>query len=153
MIIQVTTVSALATAIGIAINNYRRQRQSRRREQILIQGLHRANIAQPVRNRHLVSVRQSEMEGLLENVRTAADVLLVALDAEKQAWAKACAAPANAPLLFEEWSASRRADEQEHEAYNLAVQEYREFVQSLAPPLRAQAAKRGDVVMICLANS
>jgi hypothetical protein len=134
MMIQVTTVSALATAIGLALNNYRRRRQSRHREHIL--------------NRHLVSVKQSEMEGLLENVRIAADVLLAALDAEKQEWANVCAAPVNDPLVFEEWSASRRADEEAHQAYNLAVQEYREFVQSLAPPLRAQATKRADTAMI-----
>jgi hypothetical protein len=148
MMIQVTTVSALATAIGIALSNYRRSRQSRHREQILIQGLHQANISQAVPNRHLVSVRQSEMEGLLENVRIAADGLLAAFAAEKEASVKLSAAPENNPALFEEWSASRRADEQAHEDYDLAIQEYREFIQSLAPPLRAKAAKRADTVMI-----
>jgi hypothetical protein len=148
MIIQVTTVSALSTAVGIALQNYRRRRQSRRREDILVQGLHRANISNPVMNRHLVSARQSEMEGLLENVRAAADVLLAALAAEKQAGGKVCEASADDPSLFAEWSSSRRADERAQEAYDLAVQEYREFVQSLAPPLRGAAAKRGYTVMI-----
>jgi hypothetical protein len=148
MMIQVTTVSALATAIGIALNDYRRGRQSSRCEHLLIQGLHRAKIAQPVLNRHMVSVKQTEMEGLLENMRTAADVLLEALAAEKQAVDRVREGPANDPTLFGQWAASRRTDERAHDAYNQAVQEYREFVQSLAPPLRAEACKRGYAMMI-----
>jgi hypothetical protein len=148
MMIQATTVSALATAIGIALNNYRRRRQSRRREHVLIQGLHRANITRPVVNRRLVSMRQSEMEGLLERVSTTADILLEALAAEKLAVDRVREGPANDLFLFEEWQACRRADERAHDAYNLATQEYREFVQSLAPPLRAEADRRGYTVMI-----
>jgi hypothetical protein len=148
MMLQITTVSAVATAIGVALNSYRRRRRSRRREDVLIQGLHRANITRPVMYRHLVSARQSEMERLLENVSTAADVLLTALAGEKGAEGRVRQGPPNDPSLFEEWSSSRRAVDREQEVYNLTLQEYTEFVESLAPPLRAGAAKRGYTMMI-----
>lgn len=88
------------------------------------------------------------METLLANVRTAADTLVAALGAEQQVGSRVCGPDAQAPSLFEEWAASRRADEQAHEVYNQAVQEYREFVHSLAPPLRAEAAQRGYSAMM-----
>jgi hypothetical protein len=147
MVIQLGIGSAAATAAGIALSHYQQRRESRRREQLLIQGLHKANIEWPMLNRHLVSARRQEMETLLTNVRDAATALVAALAAEEQVGAKACASDASDRSVFEQWQTTRRVDEQAHEVYNQAVQEYREFLHSLAPPLRAEAAKRGCIAM------
>jgi hypothetical protein len=147
MVIQLCIWAVVATAAAITLNYYHQRRRSRRREQLLIRGLHRANIECPKLNRRLVSTRQSEMETLLANVKAAADTLVAALAAEEQVGARACASDAKDRSLFEEWEATRRADEEAHEVYNQAVQEYREFLHSLAPPLRAEAAKRGFTAM------
>jgi hypothetical protein len=147
MVIQLCLGSAAATAAGIALNYYLQRRESRRREQLLIHGLQRATIEWPMLNRHLISSRRLEMETLLANVRAAADALVTALAAEEQVGAKVCASDASDRSLFDQWQSTRRVDEQAHEVYNQAVQEYREFLHSLAPPLRAEAAKRGCIAM------
>jgi hypothetical protein len=145
MIIQLTIVSALAAATGVGIISHRRRQESKRRGQLLMQGLHQAIAAEPL-SRHLISGRQSEMEALLAAVRAAADALVAALEAEKERGRVYEADPEDASL-FEDWTESRRANEQAHEAYNQAVQEYRDFVQSLAPPQQAEATERGYSAM------
>jgi hypothetical protein len=128
--------------------NYRRERlRSKRREQLMIQGLQQATTEWQGLNRGFVSGRQLEMEILLTNVKTAADALVAALAAEAELGALLCESDGKDPSLRLQWEASRRTGEQAHEVYNEGIQEYREFVQSLAPPLRLQAAQRGYQVM------
>jgi len=146
MIMALSVGSALATAMGVWLNYRQERRQSKRREQLLIQGLHQAN-TEWQGNRCLVSGRQLEMEVLLTNVKTAADSLVAALAAEEELGALLCESDGKDPSLRVQWEASRKVGEEAHDVYIEAVQEYREFVQSLAPPLRLQAAQRGYQVM------
>jgi hypothetical protein len=147
MMMQVSIGSAVMTAVGIGMNYYQQRQQSRRREQLLILGMQQANIEWPAMKRQLISTRQLEMETLLANVRTAADGLVAALACEEQTGAQVCAGDRMEPFCFPQWESSRRSAEQAHEDYNRAVQEYREFVHSLAPPQRAEAAKLGCTAM------
>lgn len=147
MLIEISIGAAVSTAVGIRLKNYRRLRQSRRREQLLIQGLHQTSIDRPVLTRRLVSTRQSEMESLLLHVRARGEVLVAALAAEAQLGGTLCAEPTKDESLFEQWKVTRSVAEQAEEAYEQAVEQYREFVQSLPPPMRASAAERGVTAM------
>jgi hypothetical protein len=152
MLIVISVGSAVATAVGLGLKSYQglqksRHRQRLRREHLLIQGLHQAGAERPVANRRLVSTRQSEMETLLLHVRAAADALVAALAVETELGQTFDAAGAQDESLFEQWKLSRRAAEQAQQVYSQAVEEYQEFVQSLAPPLRAKAFERGGSAM------
>ncbi len=147
MVVQLSIASAAATAAGMWLNSYQQRRQSMRREQILVRGLQRVNSESPVSRRKFVSDRQAEMETLLAKLRVAADALVAALDVEGRLGSQVVASDADGSSLFEQWQASRRANERAHDVYNQAVQEYREFLYSLAPPQRAEAAKRGCIAM------
>lgn len=137
MVMEISVGSAVATAVGVWLRYHQARRQSRRREQLLIQGLHQANTEWQGLNRFLVSGRQLEMEILLTNVKTAADALVAALVAEEGLGAKLCESDGNDPSLRVQWEAGRRAGEQAHEVYNQAIQEYREFVPSPGPATTA----------------
>ncbi len=147
MLIQMIIVSALATAFGIGLNNYRQRLRCRRSGEAPDRGTSPPIRSGPPSSAGWFRRTNWKTEALLLNLRIASDALVTALAVEENLGAQVYASDGKDQSLFEQWTASRRADEQAHEAYNLAVQEYREFVQSLAPPLRAQAAERGYSAM------
>jgi hypothetical protein len=150
MIVQISIGSAaVAIAVGIGLMHHLRQQECRRRERhLLIEGLHQASIERrPVLRCPPASTRQSEMEELLDVVGKAAAALAQALAVEEQLGAKLYAAGTTSPSLFEQWRVSRSSVERAQQEYHKTVEQYREFVHSLAPPLRSKAAARGCVAM------
>jgi hypothetical protein len=149
MIVQISIGSALVTAVGMGLMNHLRQQECRRRERrLLIEGLQQASFErQPVLGSSPSSTRQSEMEELLEVVGKASAALVHALAVEEQWTAKLDGAGTTSPSLLEPWSMSRGLVEQAQQEYYEAVEQYREFVHSLAPPLRPKAAARGCTAM------
>jgi hypothetical protein len=150
MIIQISIgTAAMAIAVGIGLMNHLRQQECRRRERhFLIEGLHQASIERgPVLRCPPASTRQSEMEKLLDVVGKAAAVLEQLLAVEEQLEAELYAAGTESPSLLEQWKMRRSLVEQAQQEYYKAVEQYREFVYSLAPPLRSKAAARGCVAM------
>ena len=151
MMFQIYVASAAATAAGIWLTSCQqrqRRRESMRWQQILIRGLQQVNSGPPVSQRRFASANQSEMEALLANIRIAAEALVTALAVEQQVGSEVSMSDPDGRSLFGQWQASRRANERAHDVYNQAVQEYREFLHSLAPPQRAEAARRGCTAMI-----
>jgi|SRR5579863_2128407 hypothetical protein len=143
-----TAAGAAATAAGVWLTSYQQRLRSIRQQQILIRGLKQVNSAPPVSQRQFASANQAEMETLLENIRIAAEELVASLTVEEQIGTEVSTSGPDGRRLFVQWQGSRRANERAHEVYNQAVQEYREFLHSLAPPQRAEAAKRGCIAMI-----
>jgi len=88
------------------------------------------------------------MEQLLAEIRTAADLLVCALANEEglRRMALETQDPAEDSQIERLQMYRERAEQLQAEYYD-SVERYREFVQSLAPPLRAKAAERGQDVM------
>ena len=145
MVIQTSIASAVTSAVGFGLMNYMRQRESRRLgRQLLIEGLHQASME---RQPAPCSPQPSEMEVLLDAVGKAAAALLQALAAEEQLKDAPGMSNMNSPDLVEQWQMTRSLTEQAQRDYYQAVGQDREFVHSLAPPLRPKAAARGCVAM------
>jgi hypothetical protein len=87
------------------------------------------------------------MAELLDVVAKAAAALVRALAVEEQLGAELDAAGTTAASLVEQWRVSRSMVEQAQQGYYEAVEQYREFVHSLPPPLRSKAAAQGCTAM------
>lgn len=140
--------SAFVSAMVVGLKLLERQKMARFRKQtMLIKGIRQAE--QSVhRPRAHASASAMEMEQLLTDIRTAADLLVCALATEEglRRMALETQGPADNSHIERLQMYRDRAEQLQAEYYE-CVERYREFVQSLAPPLRAKAAERGQDVM------
>ena len=140
--------SAFVSAMVVGLKILQRQKMARCRKQtIFIKGLHQAEHSLQ-RPRAHASASAQEMEQLLTEIRTAADSLVCALANEEglRRMALDTQDPAEDAHIERLQMYRERAEQLQAEYYD-SVEKYREFVQSLAPPLRAKAAERGQDVM------
>ena len=97
----------------------------------------------PVETKPNLSDRRLEMELLLFNLGAAGKDLLAALATEAQVGDQFFNPKPDASSSLEQWVDSRQAVLKAQIAYERAANDYRSFINSLAPPLRAVAAARG----------
>ena len=97
----------------------------------------------PVETKPNLSDRRLEMELLLFNLGAAGKDLLAALATEAQVGDQFFNPKPDAGSSLEQWVESRQAVLKAQIAYERAANDYRSFINSLAPPLRAVAAARG----------
>ena len=148
MTVIVPMGSVFVSAMVVGLKLLERQKMARFRSQtILIKGIRQAEHSLQ-RPRAHASATAQEMEQLLSDIRTAADLLVCALANEEglRRMALETQDPAEDSQIERLQMYRVRAEQLQAEYYE-SVERYREFVQSLAPPLRARAAERGQDVM------
>jgi hypothetical protein len=145
MTVIVPMGSVFVSAMVVGLKLIERQKMARFRQQtIFIKGIRQAENSLQ-RPRVHASASAQEMEQLLAEIRTAADLLVCALSTEEGL--RRMTLETGDPSQSERLQTYRERAEQLQAEYYDTVERYREFVQSLAPPLRAKAAERGQDVM------
>jgi len=150
LLLPVESVVLSLMVVGLKI--YERHKFAQhRRATILIEALNQTRSRYRPRSHASAGVR--EMESLLGDIRNSADALVCALSMEEEA--KRIASQVHDPKDVSPIAHLRMAREHSEKAqgdYYHCVESYRQFVQSLAPPLRAKAEERGrDVMMLAWA--
>jgi hypothetical protein len=107
---------------------------------------HRDRMAVPIAWREQAFARQSEMEALLGKVHTAAEKLVRALETEAGINRRLDGSPGTLELL-PQFIEARQALVEAQNNYDLANDEYRQFVASLPPVSRPMAARRGELAV------
>jgi hypothetical protein len=127
----------------------RRNQQNRdlRREQLLIRALQEARSEVWTGSKLHLSDTRLEMELLLMNLRTSAETLTDALAAEAEKGNRAITTDSDGVTCLGQWQDAQSDVEQAQEVYNDALDEYREFLRALPPPLQAKAAERAGFSM------
>ena len=141
----------LVCAIGSVIarraeHRFEPHRQSQRHKQLLIQALPELERGLPTTRVPHLSDRRLEMELLLMNVGTKAELLAAALAAEAEA-GETIADIDSSQSGLRRWRTARKAAAQAYDAYAEAINEFHEFLHSLPPPMRARAAERGAIAL------
>jgi hypothetical protein len=136
-------------AIGIAFARRAELRfEQHRRKQLLTQAISELGSDLSIARVPNLSNRRLEMELLLLNLNTRAEILVEALSAETESGQRAIAEDnESSHSYFRRWQESRSAVQQAQEAYAEAIDEFHEFLHSLPPPLRAKAAERGAIAL------
>ncbi|PWT86499.1 MAG: hypothetical protein C5B58_01310 [Acidobacteria bacterium] len=112
-------------------------------EQLVVQGLEEAVEESTASQEIEISEPHAEMDRLLKELESASEALAAALAAEAEFGRQ----DSHAEFAMARWQQARHNVLGAQEAYTKASDAYRDFVHSLPPPLRANAAARGARAM------
>jgi hypothetical protein len=148
MLLTISIACTVGALVGQQVaRRYTHYRGSQRRGQLLVQALRETGSGPLTPSKAHLSPRRAEMENLLAGLQAASEALAVALETEALTGQAVDNGDGPEPYTLQHWQAARAAVGLAQETYNQAAGDYREFVQTLPPPLRAIAAQRGFVAM------
>lgn len=140
----IVILASAAAVVAVMLAQREKARRAKNR-QVLSKAVCQVTKQPPIGSRKLVSRTTNQMETLLDDIRRATDVLVRALAIEEGV--RVDSGQRGPQALQDQIREKRIASEKAQADYSDSVERYREFVASLAPPLRASAAQRGIEVM------
>ena len=149
MLIETSAALAAVTAVWLGVHDYKQRQLAKRRDRILVQGLQQVSTDWMEYRSRLESTRIMEMETYLLEVRSTGEYLSGALAAQSRWW-QMRGTTKNQAFILKQWKASQSIAGQAQKAYDEAIEQYQEFVQSLPAALRSKAVERGNTVALAV---